>query len=492
MALCHVGKVAVNARQKTPYRYSVFKHLFRLVWLYEIISPRRGKILNKYARPWLRLHVVEVDHFSFGNRDSFRQRYLVYEDHWNRNGGPIFFYTGSEMNVEVLANQMGIMYDWAKDFKAMLVFAEHRYYGDSLPYSERSFSSRQRRGYLTTEQALADFAYLIQHIKKTAPGAEKSVVVTFGGGYGGMLAAWMRVRYPHLVKGAYASSAPIAYYSNEIACEKFPRAITDSYKSQSQNCAASIRRSWAIMDKMAATDDGLSFLTEAFHSCQRLTTDSIPTLYQWLKEAYQTMAMLDYPYDTELFGKLPAHPVKEACRFLWNPLQTGEDLVRSLHKAASILYNSSGNAACYSIDGNIGVHAGWMFQTCTELVMPECTNGVEDMFKPKKWDVRKHAKKCQQRFGVTPDPGRLKVLYGGTDLQGISNVIFTNNLRDPWYYGGVLSGNEATTSIVVRNAAHLLDLRKPNDLDPVSVAWARTRAKGTLWRWLTPKLNFFG
>ncbi|KAL1416902.1 hypothetical protein MTO96_027397 [Rhipicephalus appendiculatus] len=112
------------------------------------------------------------------------------------------------------------------------------------------------------------------------------------------------------------------------------------------------------------------------------------------------------------------------------------------------------------------------------------------MFKPKKWDVRKHAKRCQQRFGVTPDPGRLKVLYGGSDLQGVSNVIFTNNLRDPWYYGGVLSGPESTTSIVVRNAAHLLDLRKPNDLDPVSVAWARTRAKGMLWRWLTPKLNF--
>lgn len=350
--------------------------------------------------------------------------------------------------------------------------------------------SRQKRGYLTTEQALADFARLIQHIKSTAPGAEKSAVVTFGGGYGGMLAAWMRLRYPHLVKGAYASSAPIAYYSGELACDKFPRSVTDSYRSQSQNCAASIRRSWAIMDKMADTDAGLGFLTEAFHSCQRLSADSVPQLYLWLKEAYQTMAMLDYPYDTELFGKLPAHPVKEACRFLWNPLQTSEDLVRSLHKAASILYNSSGNAACYSIDGNVGVHAGWMFQACTELVMPECTNGVDDMFEPKQWDLRRLAKTCQRRFGVTPDPTRLKLLYGGSDIRGVDNVIFTNNMRDPWYYGGVLSGTE--TSIVVRNAAHLLDLRTPNDHDPVSVAWARTRAKGALWRWLRPKLDFFG
>lgn len=292
------------------------------------------------------------------------------------------------------------------------------------------------------------------------------------------------------MRRAYASSAPIAYYSGELACDKFPRSVTDSYRSQSRNCAASIRRSWAIMNKMAATDSGLGFLTEAFHSCQRLSADSLPQLYLWLKEAYQTMAMLDYPYDTELFGKLPAHPVKEACRFLWNPLQTSEDLVRSLHKAASILYNSSGNAACYSIDGNVGVHAGWMFQACTELVMPECTNGVDDMFEPKQWDIRRLAKTCQRRFGVTPDPTRLKLLYGGSSIRGIDNVIFTNNMRDPWYSGGVLSGTE--TTIVVRNAAHLLDLRSPNDHDPVSVAWARTRAKGALWRWLRPKIDFFG
>lgn len=60
---------------------------------------------------------------------------------------------------------------------------------------------------------------------------------------------------------AYASSAPIAYYSGEVPCDKFARAITDSYKSQSQNCAASIRRSWAIMDKMTDTGEFLRTLS---------------------------------------------------------------------------------------------------------------------------------------------------------------------------------------------------------------------------------------
>lgn len=55
--------------------------------------------------------------------------------------------------------------------------------------------------YLSAEQALADFAELIKHIKQTVPGATKSPVIVIGGSYGGMLATWMRLKYPNLVLG---------------------------------------------------------------------------------------------------------------------------------------------------------------------------------------------------------------------------------------------------------------------------------------------------
>jgi lysosomal Pro-X carboxypeptidase len=78
------------------------------------------------------------------------------------------------------------MWDIAPTFGGLLVFAEHRYYGESMPFGDQSFSSREKAGFLTVEQALADYATLLLYLKSNASLAN-SPVIAFGGSYGGKL-----------------------------------------------------------------------------------------------------------------------------------------------------------------------------------------------------------------------------------------------------------------------------------------------------------------
>lgn len=92
------------------------------------------------------------------------------------------------------------MWDWAKEFGAMLVFAEHRFYGKTLPYGNLSYEMPYLEA-LTVDQALADFSTFLAWLKRNIAGAQHARVIAIGGSYGGKLAAWLRLKYPDIVTG---------------------------------------------------------------------------------------------------------------------------------------------------------------------------------------------------------------------------------------------------------------------------------------------------
>jgi lysosomal Pro-X carboxypeptidase len=159
---------------------------------------------------------------------------------------PIYFYTGNEGHIEVFAENTGFVWELVKDIPGSLVFCEHRFYGKSMPFENQnvSYKSPEHLGYLTSEQALADFADLIRFInpKNVRP------VIVMGGSYGGMLSAWFRAKYPHLVAGALAASAPVLQFSGETPCDTFDMILSSVFRNAlTDSCYFNIKNSWDVL-----------------------------------------------------------------------------------------------------------------------------------------------------------------------------------------------------------------------------------------------------
>ena len=89
------------------------------------------------------------------------------------------------------------MWDLAPKLGALLVFAEHRYFGESIPTLKGQANCL---AFASSAQALADYAVLLQHLRGGDP---RIAAVAFGGSYGGMLSAWFRMKYPSAVDGVF-------------------------------------------------------------------------------------------------------------------------------------------------------------------------------------------------------------------------------------------------------------------------------------------------
>lgn len=96
---------------------------------------------------------VPLDHFSSGGKSStFFIRYLANAEYWDPMSGPIFFYAGNEGKVEGFYDNSGFLTDvLAPQFKALIVFGEHRYFGKSFPFDKSVAFDKDHNKWLTVD-----------------------------------------------------------------------------------------------------------------------------------------------------------------------------------------------------------------------------------------------------------------------------------------------------------------------------------------------------
>lgn len=293
-----------------------------------------------------------VDHFNFRPTTvpSFPLRYFVNEEHY-QDGGPVFFYAGNEADIMQFVKNSGFMFEAAVEFSAMVVFAEHRYYGLSNPFgNENALGKGYNVSFLSVEQAMQDFNTLNLHIRKkwsmtsAAAGVLSTPFILFGGSYGGNLALWIRLKHPNLWAGAIASSVtPLKHLLRET--NGFTRIETEAYGNVSQTCPDLVRAGWKELYQLAKTKVGRETIAKKLHLCESNNIVAA-NIHGWISNALETMVQYGYPYPTNFYNPVPGFPFKVACEKML--LQDDQSSLGALHAAASVYYNHTGQAgSCF-------------------------------------------------------------------------------------------------------------------------------------------------
>ncbi|XP_071713122.1 uncharacterized protein [Rutidosis leptorrhynchoides] len=427
-----------------------------------------------------------IDHFNHHPQGSkvFYQKYLMNKKYWHK-GAPIFVYTGNEGHIDSFAQNTGFLLDIAPKFHALIVFIEHRFYGESMPFGNKSYNSVKYLGYMNTGQALADFAFLITSLKQNLS-SEASPVVVFGGSHGGSLAAWFRLKYPHIAIGALASSAPILQFITPP--DSFDAAVSKDYKDVSLNCYNVIRGCWDELDSYSNNTHSLLELTDTFKSCK--IVGSTYYVGSWLNAAFIYTAMANYPTKANLLKPLPAYPVQEMCKII-DEYPKGASKLNRAFAAASLYYNYSGTQTCFDLEDESYIEGirGWDWQTCTEMIIP-LSSSKESMLKKYSYNYTLHAEACKRRYGVTPRPYQMTTEYGGIGIEKVlkrfgSNIIFSSGMQDPWSRGSVLKNISASiVALVTEKGAHHLDLRAATNEDPDWLIMQRKQEVEIMQKWI--------
>ncbi len=304
------------------------------------------------------------------------QRYFVNKEFWGGNNYPLFVFIGGEGEEKCtrLTSYM-YMYNLAKEHRAMLVDVEHRFYGQSIPTSDDSTENLQ---YLSSDQALADLARIISHVK-TVYDTKDSRVLTIGGSYPGNLAAWFRLKYPHVTHGSIASSAPVLAQTN------FPEYMDVVAQAlihfSGQQCYNAFEQAAEIVANLALQgfgSSGMKHLQEDFQVCSDIKTDlDLAVFLSDLMGNVQGTVQ----YNNEHNGVLN---VTDICAIM---TQTGNDAYTNfvqLQKA----YREANGQTCE--DGNWddtvkalttrGAGRSWTYQTCNEFGYYQTTDSQVIIF----------------------------------------------------------------------------------------------------------------
>ncbi|KAL4889875.1 serine carboxypeptidase S28-domain-containing protein [Aspergillus ambiguus] len=419
---------------------------------------------------------IDHDDPSIG---TFQNRFWVSEEFYVP-GGPIFVFDAGESSGDVylthLTSNDSFFKQMLKDFNAMGVLWENRYYGGSRPFPIHFNMPPEQLQYLTTKQALEDLPQFAKTFSRpNYPDVdlrpESTPWIMVGGSYAGVRAAITRQEYPNTIYAAYASSAPVE------AQIDFSTYFENVYRGMEANglgnCLQNLQAALRYIDDQLDQEETASIVKRMFFG---------PGAENNTNEGFTAALVHQYDSFQDYGVSGPAgSSLQDLCSHLEDPSKTNQtakgarDTLRhdggkvaaerwaSWSPLVSIVnYNMATN--CKQLNTNISLSCNlsqpsfdpdmiaWSWQYCTEWGFYQSNNFGPHALLSKYQTLEYQQDICNRQFpealkrGILPNEPAVDATnaqFGGWRIRP-SNTFFSVGEFDPWTLQSVLSDSALT------------------------------------------------
>lgn len=427
--------------------------------------------------------VQRLDNFDPSNTDIWGQRFFM-NDEFYQPGGPFFVFLGGEWAITEYRLTNSLMYDMSDDLNAAIFYLEHRYYGGSRPVPNVTDENLR---FLTPEQALADTAHFINHIRTLLPGAANSEIILVGGHYSASLAVWFRQRYPHLSIGVWASSPPLP---SVVDFDGFKEATGAAYRSVGgDECYNALELGFDRMHELWDNGD-FEELTQAFFICDPLEEEDAPHFFSLM---------------AELYSVLPQFEFEEFIQATCDHIIDGQSSINSIAYLLNNFIDIDGGQ-CLEIDYDYIIdqerqvewdapavavgYRQWTYQLCSQIGWFHTSGSPNQPFGDR-FPVDLYHAGCQAVFGESFTEERLhrnserfNILYGGLEPE-VTNAVFVYGQHDPWSVIGRRTDlSDDAIAIVIPRATMSNELGPRHRDNPPELVEAKDRVEELIHQWL--------
>jgi len=413
----------------------------------------------------------QVDHATPA-LGTFAQRYYIDESYANGINAPVFMYLCGEATCDetVFTSTLRTL---AQKYHARLVALEHRYYGKSLP--RKTFSVTDLK-YLNHDNVMSDIVDFEKNMIHDKQWTGKWIV--FGGSYSAGLAAYYREKYPEMVAGAVASSAPV------MPMLTFPEFDEHTTASVGSECAGNMRRVVQDIEFAMSNNDGeIDEIKAKFNASE--VKDNIDFL-QFVADIGS--GAVQYGYKDTFCDFLEKSPVA------LDGYAAFANYVLDVFGVTAVQLTPQGEMSEDPADYPAFFGARqWSYQVCTEFgAWAIASSDPQKSTRSQLLNAEYNQNVCRRLFGIGDKPNTdalYKQFYLPLLDESISsNVYFTNGSNDPWSRMSMIDENGNTTNknmsyFMIEGGAHCDDLRK-DDNQSESLKQAREKMDALIGSWL--------